>query len=355
MVVQKPLRSYTIRIGKKISADISKLDRRDPNYAQKVRAIQSKYSFGKKDMIKAVEKEYGTRSHEFDEWGKHLSRRGKTGITLIKARERRKAKLEEIKARRKAKHDAIQAKKRVVPFLLKKINKKKKSSPPLSPSIAASTDIVSLASGFLSSAVSSAVPKTIKSGDNLLKDNFSKYNQLVKASSSELTQQGFSTKVDGHALNTNVSTTVPHSSKQLNDVLDTVSPIFAQAQDEKEIVIMKMIAGLVTAVGGDKSIAEVLSLLIQRRYPADVKNLYGAIKKEQWVSVATSLMPLLQKIWEDQDKLMPIVAVFAGQDTANQFVRRWKSQQVPFIGWTLLAANLINVIKGIIDPPTAIE
>ena len=350
MADQSVLRAHTIAMGKKISAEISKLNRRDPNYAQKVRAIQSKYKFGTAQRVKLVEQHYGTRSLEFDKMGKHLSRRGVAGLKLIKEREAqarklkskaardqrvsqlrtaRKRKLTELKARRQARLAAQREQNRAA--------KTMKSQ---------STDMVSLASKFLQFAVSAKPAKSIKSGDKLLKDNFTKYNQLVKSSINEMNGLGLT----GGAVSTQALGELKQPNTQLKNVLDTASPMFAGAKNQKTAVAIKLVSGLVTAVGGDPRIGEVLTFIVNRRYPSDIENIYKAVVKKQWLPLAGVLIQLMQKIWEDQDLIMEVIAEVVGKEATNDFVRKWKQKQVPFVGWTLLAANLINVIKGVMTP-----
>lgn len=57
--------------------ELRSLSKRDPKFIEKYLAIQRKYNFGRRWMVKTNEANYGTRSDEFDEDGKHISRRKK--------------------------------------------------------------------------------------------------------------------------------------------------------------------------------------------------------------------------------------------------------------------------------------
>lgn len=208
------------------------------------------------------------------------------------------------------------------------------------------SDISSLVSGFLQEAINRKKPTTIKSGDRVLSDNYTKYNKLVNSAVNEINGFGYA-----NVRNTANLTSLATPIRATRNVISTASSMFTEVDDRRIATIIKLSAGLVSTVGGDPRIAQVLTYFVDRRYPKDVTNIFNLIQKEDWTMLAPSLVVLMQKLWQDQDIISQTLESTVGKQAARQFMNGWRQQQIPLVGWTLLAANMINVIKGIIDPP----
>jgi tRNA G18 (ribose-2'-O)-methylase SpoU len=208
------------------------------------------------------------------------------------------------------------------------------------------TDLGSLVSGFLQEAIERKKPSTIKSGDSILTDNYTKYNKLVNSAVDEMKGYGYANISKISNITSKVTPT-----RATRNVISTASIMFSEVDDRKIATIIKLTSGLVSTVGGDPQIAQVLTYFIDRRYPKDISNIYNLTQREQWTMLAPALVLLIQKLWQDQEVISQTLEKTVGRQSARQFMDRWRKQQIPLVGWTLLAANLINVIKGIIDPP----
>ncbi|MDH3657573.1 MAG: hypothetical protein OEM77_05500 [Nitrosopumilus sp.] len=207
-------------------------------------------------------------------------------------------------------------------------------------------DLGSLVSGFLQEAITRKTPSTIKSGDSLLTDNYTKYSKLVNSAVNEMKSFGYA----NIPKNVNL-TSLATPARATRNVISTASTMFSEVDDRKIATIIKLTSGLVSTVGGDPQIAQVLTYFVDRRYPKDITNIYNLIQRERWTMLAPALVLLMQKLWQDQDVISQTLENTVGKQSTRQFMNGWRQQQIPLIGWTLLAANLINVIKGIIDPP----
>ena len=126
--------------------------------------------------------------------------------------------------------------------------------------------------------------------------------------------------------------------------------MFVRADSNDVGIIIKAISGMVATMGGDPQISEILTFIVKKRYPQDVSNIYSATIQEDWIGLAAALLTLVQKLNLDQDFIISYMEKIAGKQVVQQFSRQWKQQQQPFIGATMMSANMLNSIKGIITP-----
>jgi len=205
-------------------------------------------------------------------------------------------------------------------------------------------DITTTASQFLNEAINNPVPRGISTGDKLIRDNFDKYNRVMTAASNEMSGFRYSTR----PRTPQPQFSSPNTSSQI--VINNASMMFTRTDTENTIVIIKAISGMVATMGGDPQISEILTHIVKKRYAYDASNIYNAAIQENWVALAASLVTLVQKLYMDQDDIIAQLEKIVGKRATQQFAQQWKQQQVPFVGATMMAGNMLNSIKGIITP-----
>jgi len=134
------------------------------------------------------------------------------------------------------------------------------------------------------------------------------------------------------------------------NVINNASMMFTRTDTDNTVVIIKAISGMVATMGGNPQISEILTHIVKKRYAYDASNIYNAAIQENWVALAAALVSLVQKLYMDQDDIIAQLEKIVGKQATQQFARQWKQQQVPFVGATMMAGNMLNSIKGIITP-----
>jgi len=205
-------------------------------------------------------------------------------------------------------------------------------------------DITTTASQFLNEAINNPASRGIPTGDKLIRDNFDKYNRVMTAASNEMNGFRYSTM----PRTPQPQFSPPNTSSQ--NLINNASMMFTRTDTENTIVIIKAISGMVATMGGDPQISEILTHIVKKRYAYDASNIYNAAIQENWAVLATALVVLVQKLYMDQDDIIAQLERIVGKQATQQFARQWKQQQVPFVGATMMAGNMLNSIKGIITP-----
>ena len=205
-------------------------------------------------------------------------------------------------------------------------------------------DITTTASQYLNEAINNSVPRGISTGDKLIRDNFDKYNRVMTAASNEMSGFRYSSVPKKTQIRLNPPSTSSRS------VIDNASMMFTRADADNTVVIIKAISGMVATMGGDPQISEILTHIVKKRYAYDAANIYNAAIQENWVALAAALVSLIQKLYMDQDEIIAQLEKIVGKQATRQFAQQWKQQQVPFVGATMMAGNMLNSIKGIITP-----
>jgi hypothetical protein len=205
-------------------------------------------------------------------------------------------------------------------------------------------DITTTASQYLNEAINNPMSRGISTGDKMIKDNFNKYNRVMTAASNEMNGFRYSTLPKKPS----IDFSPPNTSSR--NVINNASMMFTRTDTENTIVIIKAISGMVATMGGDLQISEILTHIVKKRYAYDATNIYNTAMQENWVALAAALISLVQKLYMDQDEIIAQLEKIVGKQATQQFARQWKQQQVPFVGATMMAGNMLNSIKGIITP-----
>ena len=206
------------------------------------------------------------------------------------------------------------------------------------------SDITTTVSQYLNEAINNPVPRKISSGDAMIKDNFYKYNKVIEAAANEMNGFRYSQTPRKKTMNVYPANTITRNT------INNASMMFTRADTEKTVVIIKAISGMVATMGGSPQISEILTHIVEKRYAYDASNIYNAAIQEDWASLAAALVSLVQKLYMDQDEIISQLERIVGSQETKKFAQHWKQQQIPFIGATMMAGNMLNSIKGLITP-----
>jgi hypothetical protein len=227
-----------------------------------------------------------------------------------------------------------------------KVNRTVRNNQKISENLGGMTlaDLASLVSQYNAEAIERPPARSIPAGDKLIKKNFETYNKIMKAAEMESRNYGYEKipHTTPYIMNTPTATT--------RKSISNASRVFARVDSNEMTVIIKAVSGMVSTMGGDPQISEILTFIVKKRYSHDASKIYNAAIQEDWVALAAALVMLVQKLNLDQDFIISQMEKISNKQSVQNFARQWKQQQQPFIGATMISANMLNSIKGIITP-----